>query len=483
MISTVNNWFKPKKKEVNTSYNPYSGGQSSVPNVSKPMYTPQTQAPQRKFTPTASSYSPKPQMTPIPQGQRMPQAQQTPQWTQRPQQQSATPQLPTPEAPEAPKDNTQMYLDYLRENQNLLPEQEQKQIDYAKTMTDDRVGGINQGANISVANYGKQIEGYKERGENYGDLIKSNIELAREGADASKQDIESQYATSEAQLAKTKQREDIKRRNMFAALGTLESGGSMGFTGQQSEADIQFSTDLQDFKEGKIRDINDVNRRQQEFENTSIYKLQDTLDQFNAQIDNIYADISKTEVQRNNDISAAYQDISDKVFEIQSTYSTANDSYEKMRYEVGSKIEEKAGASNQSKQDIIDTVSGLLGRDYGAITGLRNPLKFMTGDAQYTKNMFNQLVGLLSLENRQKLKGSGAISDYESKVLERAATALGTNLNNEDFGRELQNILSVFGGQSTQGGTQVTMTDPQGNKYTVDQGEVQEALANGWRTL
>jgi hypothetical protein len=253
--------------------------------------------------------------------------------------------VPTPEAPEMPKnDATQNYLNYLRESQNAKAPMAQAQIDNLASDVPNRVGGINQAANISYANFNDQIEGYQKRGENYGDLIKSNIELGREGADASKADIEKQYQGSEADLTKQKQMQDIKRRNMFASLGTLESGGFMGFTGQQTEADKQFMTDLQDFKDGKIRDINEVNRRQQEFENTSIYKLQDTLDQFNAQINNIYADISKNEVQRNNDINAVYQDVSDKVFKIQEGYSSSMDEYEKMRYEVGSKV----GNNNQN---------------------------------------------------------------------------------------------------------------------------------------
>ena len=40
---------------------------------------------------------------------------------------------------------------------------------------------------------------------------------------------------------------------------------------------------------------------------------------------------------------------------------------------------------------------------------------------------------MLALQNRQQLKGSGAISDFEAKVLERAASSLGRNLSDTDF--------------------------------------------------
>jgi hypothetical protein len=40
---------------------------------------------------------------------------------------------------------------------------------------------------------------------------------------------------------------------------------------------------------------------------------------------------------------------------------------------------------------------------------------------------------MLSLENRQKLKGQGAISDREMAILERASSLLNQNLSEEQF--------------------------------------------------
>jgi hypothetical protein len=50
----------------------------------------------------------------------------------------------------------------------------------------------------------------------------------------------------------------------------------------------------------------------------------------------------------------------------------------------------------------------------------------------------------LSLASREKLKGSGAISDFEFRVLENSSTALARNLNDDDFATELSNIRQVF---------------------------------------
>lgn len=66
------------------------------------------------------------------------------------------------------------------------------------------------------------------------------------------------------------------------------------------------------------------------------------------------------------------------------------------------------------------------------------------GKAALAKNQYKQLQGLLALENREKLKGSGAISDFESKTLAQAASALGRNLADKDFRAQLEVIKGVF---------------------------------------
>lgn len=62
------------------------------------------------------------------------------------------------------------------------------------------------------------------------------------------------------------------------------------------------------------------------------------------------------------------------------------------------------------------------------------------GGAALAKNQYNQLKGLLSLSNINYLKGTGAISDAEQKLLANAATTLGRNLPDEVFKAELQKL-------------------------------------------
>lgn len=104
------------------------------------------------------------------------------------------------------------------------------------------------------------------------------------------------------------------------------------------------------------------------------------------------------------------------------------------------------------------------------------------GNAATFRNQYKQLKGILSLEGRQKLKGSGAISDFEFRVLENAASALGRNLTVSDFQKELKKVSDIlkkrqsqlqqynsYYGQQSQSGGGTTGVTPSGIRYTVVQ--------------
>lgn len=99
-----------------------------------------------------------------------------------------------------------------------------------------------------------------------------------------------------------------------------------------------------------------------------------------------------------------------------------------------------------------------------------------------TANKYDQLKGILSLDNRTKLKGSGAISDFESRTLEKAASSLGRNLDETAGKKELARIRGVFTTAAGQKAT-VSVTDPTTGKMdegVLDRGEIDDALTKGY---
>lgn len=127
----------------------------------------------------------------------------------------------------------------------------------------------------------------------------------------------------------------------------------------------------------------------------------------------------------------------------------------------------------------IDVVNALLNNPaLGAISGIQAPTAIIPGtNAQLARNQYNQLKGILSLENREKLKGSGAISDFEFRILAEAATALGRNLSDAAFLEQLQKTKEIFekakarhqagSGQITPPQSNSGIT-PSGLKYTIE---------------
>jgi hypothetical protein len=89
------------------------------------------------------------------------------------------------------------------------------------------------------------------------------------------------------------------------------------------------------------------------------------------------------------------------------------------------------------------------------------------GQAATAKNLYNQLTGILALEGRNKLKGSGAISDFEFKILKDAQSALGRNLNEEEFKKQLNKVRDVLEKrkQTLMQGTTVSGTSSGGGTF------------------
>ena len=151
------------------------------------------------------------------------------------------------------------------------------------------------------------------------------------------------------------------------------------------------------------------------------------------------------------------------------------------------KLEEKQTKQDIVKSEILDTYSLineiLNNPKRSLVTGLSrfSPTAYLPG-AGLIKNQIIQLQQILSLDNRQKLKGSGSVSDFEAKMLAQAATALGTNLSDDDFDKELKKIRGAFANASGIA-ADVSITDPNTGRTktgTLDRRGINEAISQGF---
>ena len=78
-----------------------------------------------------------------------------------------------------------------------------------------------------------------------------------------------------------------------------------------------------------------------------------------------------------------------------------------------------------------------------------------------------------SLGARSLLKGSGAVSDYEAKVLENSTSSLGRNLGEAEFQKALLTVRGVL--KTNQGlETEVKVTNPQTGEVVTTSASGQE---------
>jgi hypothetical protein len=152
------------------------------------------------------------------------------------------------------------------------------------------------------------------------------------------------------------------------------------------------------------------------------------------------------------------------------------------------KLQEVSTAKDSAKAQALEGYSlanELEKAEIGGITGIWQPNAIQPGtDAAYAKNKFDQLVGILKIENRQKLKGQGTITDFEFKILAEAASAIGRNLSEKQFRKELAKIKGVFATASGMDANVKVMK----NGSKVDEGllsreEIQDAITQGYEII
>ena len=98
-------------------------------------------------------------------------------------------------------------------------------------------------------------------------------------------------------------------------------------------------------------------------------------------------------------------------------------------------------------QNALDNLDALLKDDaYKAIYGTGdNFLPTLRSDSVTLESQRDQVVDLLGLESREKLKGSGTISDSESAALARSATILGNpGISEAAALKEIGRVREVF---------------------------------------
>lgn len=306
-----------------------------------------------------------------------------------------------------------------------------------------------------------------------------------------RQKASNEMTTGEAirKAAEAKRQTDAQRQNMFAQLGTIDSGGAMGFTGQQINADAEFNRGTQTLLAQKAQKDQEIDDQVAIAERKAVASIQQEARKLQTALRQISNTLQEGTIEYDKAKKDAYRQFQTTVFDIADQINglKVNAEQQKLAFEQSLMAIEAENMSPElsdsflqtgvpqtradfmyrvkngdtmaklfpgsidqgksaEKQNIVSVVDELLNRGTKNITGLLRSDWVPGSGGAYTKNIYEQLRSMLSLENREKLKGTGAISDYESKILANSASALGQNLSDEDFVAELLKIKNILGG-------------------------------------
>lgn len=399
------------------------------------------------------------------------------------------PTLPKTAAPQPSQPATtsydQKYADYLKgrtDTANTLAEsaseeakkQAQEAYDMEKNALNSQVSNLNAGFNTYKTGKAGDVAAYN-------DVVARNKENATTASGASQRG-----------LAKTRQ--DVLNQNQktYAALGTVDSYGTGSFTGANAntendflrmtnenyrnledklytldqdaasykrKADMDVASEESKFNDAVIQ-INKLLAGNEQLKSQAIRQATDLLAQKKAEIGDEFKRLTLETEKQKYDAQQALALESQKGQEVQKAFMATSPEFQKSgqvkdmndvmfvnkykdAYEVMMKNNSFSGQSGKGKaaQDMITAIDNLVKTGgVGGITGLVQNSFIPGSKAAIASNYFDQLKGMLSLENRQKLKGSGAISDFEAKTLEQAASALGRNLSETQFMQVLNDL-------------------------------------------
>ena len=402
-----------------------------------------------------------------------------------------------PTQPSKPQNTaTTSFADYLKQAQGMYDTQNQfytdsenrrlQTLEEQKSMNEDNArqiyGNIEQDLQGQIPMLEEQFNKYKGRS------LEDVAYLERAGA-RQKEGAEDIYGTQQRDLARTKRDTDSLRERQYAGLGTIDSYGTGSFTQGNQNADneyvrltnenlkkkadtmIQIDEAVELARRDTIRKIEDEDIKLQNSIREISRLLRDNSQAREAAIRQAYLEAETAK----NDIIDTFESLRIEAagqrqsFEKELLMAQTGDNpqlseefmrtgipqtmndiiYRDKNADAYEKFYPQSGAGGE-KQGLLNLIGQIRSGNVAGITGYGkfNPVNNLPGaDAQLTRNQYEQLKGLLSLENREKLKGSGAISDFESRTLEKAASALGQNLSEAQFRQVLDELYMTLGGQ------------------------------------
>lgn len=494
-LSTLYNSYKKKPQDL------YSGPISSVYKPPVTNGAPRSQMVGGRSVSTTGS-------TKAPQSYPMPSVNRTTPPTSTP-----PPTVKPPVAqPTAQQTYEQKYNNYLAQSQARKEQLAQQNEAEAKMKAQEEYDANKTSLTASKGNLDTMMSGFRQRAATGQARLDTQAQQNRDRTNVTAGENQRQLAVDRRDA-----RNDNEKR--YAALGTIDSMGTGSFQSANENTESDFLSLTAKNKQATQTAIQDIDNKLFDAKASSEERIATEESKYNDAILEIEKLLAGNETGKAQAIRAASQLLAQKKAEIMDEYEGLRITSEKERYDLQAKLEaaamddEKlkaifAGASpdflktgqpktaqdqfiifkypkeaeaymkmltdskamsgnSGEKEKLISLVNDISNSEgLGRITGIQGMIPLIPGGKeQLVKGQIDQLKALLSLENRQKLKGSGAISDREMGILERASSLLNQNLNEQQFKQVLSQLKTELSTGSpssiNQGGQVITAPDGQ----------------------
>ena len=494
-LSTLYNSYKKKPQDL------YSGPISSVYKPPVTNGAPRSQMVGGRSVSTTGS-------TKAPQSYPMPSVNRTTPPTSTP-----PPTVKPPVAqPTAQQTYEQKYNNYLAQSQARKEQLAQQNEAEAKMKAQEEYDANKTSLTASKGNLDTMMSGFRQRAATGQARLDTQAQQNRDRTNVTAGENQRQLA-----IDRRDARNDNEKR--YAALGTIDSMGTGSFQSANENTESDFLSLTAKNKQATQTAIQDIDNKLFDAKASSEERIATEESKYNDAILEIEKLLAGNETGKAQAIRAASQLLAQKKAEIQDEYEGLRITSEKEKYDLQAKLEASAmddeklkaifaGASpdflktgqpktaqdqfiifkypkeaeaymkmltdskamsgnSGEKEKLISLVNDISNTGgLGRITGIQGMIPLIPGcKEQLVKGQIDQLKALLSLENRQKLKGSGAISDREMGILERASSLLNQNLNEQQFKQVLSQLKTELSTGSpssiNQGGQVITAPDGQ----------------------
>lgn len=328
----------------------------------------------------------------------------------------------------------------------------QRQAGFYSDQADKRVGQLDEQQGIRTKYADERVSKLNALKDAAIGRIGETIPLQEQATNEYKTQVEDQYGRQIKEQAQAQREEQQGIQDLFAGLNTMDSGA---FQTQAMKSRERLTANQSATVRERTNELNAADRDLKSFKLEAQQQISNEVAKFDDLLLQIAENMEVGSAEYNAAVQQVYDQAQEAILGLESGLAERELAYEEKAQELQAELLKEqikkgtdTAASSQAKQSIVDVANQMLKGDTNPITGaLRLGGVIPGGKGQVMKGLYDQLVAMLSLENREKLKGSGAISDFEAGVLQRAASRLRPGMGDADFRAALQEIVTNMGGQ------------------------------------